>query len=129
MKAPSKCVVIVLVVLLFSATSCTRSIPVPEHDLAATTQWHGLFRVRTAKDLFIVEQFAVTDSSLVVTQLAGSDERYGSSKVPISIDLHDLQSVERLETDRGKSSLVALLVIGAGIVVWAISSLDLPETL
>jgi len=102
---------------------------VPPRELAPRSQWHGLFRVSTTDDAYTVKEFAVTDSTLVISKLGGSDKRYGDAKLPIALPLRDVKSVDRLETDTGKTFLVAMggvlfAVLVIGLATWDGPAMD-----
>jgi len=80
------------------------------------------------KKKYIARLFAVTDSSVVVQELHGSDERFGEASVPISIPIREVESVERLETDHDRTRLFVLAgALVVGLIVW-LSTWDLPAT-
>jgi hypothetical protein len=96
---------------------------VPERELAARTEWEGLYRVTTTTDKYTTRQFSVSDSTLVISRFGVQDKHYNLVKVPLTIPLGDVKSVERLE-GHGADTFIAVacfvvigLFIAAGIVV------------
>ncbi|HET6463403.1 MAG TPA: hypothetical protein VFH33_06340 [Candidatus Krumholzibacteria bacterium] len=92
----------------------------PDEKLAPATEWEGLYRVSTTTDEFTTRHFSVIDSTLVITKLSGSDKQYGQIKLPLTIALADVRSVERLENN---NSHTALLVAGVLLVAGTIAAI------
>jgi hypothetical protein len=109
---PLRSAVAVVTVIALIVAGCSRAVRVPDNKLAPSTEWKGLYRVTTTTDQFTARHFSVTDSTLVITELGGTDKHYALVKLPVRIPLSDVKSVERLE---GHDSQRAITI--AGIVV------------
>jgi hypothetical protein len=120
--------VAVVTVVAFVVAGCSRAVRVPETKLAPSTTWDGLYRVTTTTEQFTTRHFLLTDSTLVITKLGGSDKRYGAVDLPITIPMKEVRSVDRLETNGANTLLVVLgglLVLGVILIGSAnFSSLD-----
>ena len=100
----------------FLLAGCSKAVNVPANKLAPSTDWEGLYHVKTTTDQYTTRHFSVTDSTLVITKLGGSDKRYGRIDLPITVPLGDVRSVEKLETHAGKTTILVItgaLLIGA----------------
>ena len=117
LKRPCSAAATAVTTLAFVAAGCSRAVRVPEGMLAPATAWEGLYRVETTTDQFTTRQFSVTDSTLVITKLGGSDKRYGAVDLPITIPMKEVRSVDRLETHAVNTYLV---VLGGALVAFVI---------
>lgn len=109
----------------FLSAGCSGVVHVSEHDLKPSTEWEGLYRVTTTTDQFTTRHFSVTDSTLVITKLGGSDKHYALIKLPVTIPLSDVKSVERLEHKDGQTAVtVAAIVVVALFIALIVSMKD-----
>jgi hypothetical protein len=107
-----------LSLLAFVLSGCSRAVTVPPRELAPASQWHGRYRIKTTTAEFTARHFAVTDSTVVIRELAGSDKRYGDAELPITVPVQDVKSVERLDVDEGKTFVVVVLAaVFAGLII------------
>lgn len=106
-------------VIIFGGTSCTRSVDVTEHSLAPPTKYEGLYRIETVTERFTVREFLISDSTLVIFRLSGSDKRYGTETMPIIVNVGGVRSISRLETSAPRTALalVGCVVFAAVIFV------------
>jgi hypothetical protein len=103
----------------FLLAGCAQhAIPVPESELGSRTDWEGLYLVTTKTDKYTTRQFSVSDSTLVISKFGARDKHYSLIKVPLSIPLSEVKSVERLE-GHGSDTFIgvsALVVVGLFVV-------------
>jgi len=101
----------------FLSVGCSGGARKSGHDLKPATEWEGLYRVTTTTDEYTTRHFSVTDSALVVTELAGTDKHYALVKLPLAIPLTDVKSVERLEHgDTQKGVTIAAIVVVTALI-------------
>lgn len=107
------------IAILSGATSCTRSINVPERSLTHSTSYEGLYRIETRTTDFTVREFSVIDSTLVITRLGGSDKQFGTENLPIIVNLSDVSSISKLEASviRTALAVVGVLAVAAVLIV------------
>jgi hypothetical protein len=103
----------------FFVAGCSKAVRVPNDTLKPATEWNGLHRVTTTTDEYTTREFSITDSTLVITRLGGSDSHYGRIKTPVIIPLADVRSVDRLENDHVHTGLFigGVLLVAGGIAV------------
>jgi hypothetical protein len=103
----------------FLLAGCERAVRVPDDKLAPSTEWKGLYRVTTKTEQFTTRDFSITDSTLVITRLGGSDEHFGRIQHPVTVTLADVRSVERLENDNARTALIigGILLAGLGVFI------------
>jgi hypothetical protein len=103
----------------FLLAGCSRAVHVPGEKLAPSSEWDGLYHVTTTTDQFTTRHFSVTDSTLVITKLGGSDKHYALIKLPVTIPLGEVKSVERLEHNDGQTAItvVAIVVVSSLLAV------------
>lgn len=63
---------------------------------------------------YVVDQFAITDSTVTIIKWNLADTRYKHVELPVVLNRRDVKFVEKLELDEGKSFLV---VAPIGLVV------------
>jgi len=68
---------------------------------------------------YVVDQFAITDSTVTIMKWNLADTRYKHVELPVVLNRQDVKFVEKLELDQGKSfyvvapiGLAVLLIIG-----------------
>ena len=68
---------------------------------------------------YVVDQFAISDSTVTIMKWNLADTRYKHVELPVVLNRRDLKFVEKLELDQGKSfylvapiGLTVLLIIG-----------------
>ena len=68
---------------------------------------------------YVVDQFAITDSTVTIMKWNLADTRYKHVELPVVLNRRDVKFVEKLELDQGKSfylvapiGLAVLLIIG-----------------
>src|SRR5262249_50686779 len=117
MKSSMRAAVASVTAAAFLLAGCSKAVRVPNETLRPSTEWKGLHRVTTKTDHYTTRYFSITDSTLVITKLGGSDDHYGIAKLPLTIPLADVQSVEKLEDNPTNTGLVVVgaLVLGAFI--------------
>jgi hypothetical protein len=116
--------------LAFVATGCSRTVRVPEGEIGPSSKRSGLHRIHTADDSYTTWQFSVTDSTLIIEKLSGSDDHYGKLALPFTVRLQDVQAVDRLERDGWKTGGVVVLILGVGagiLYLWALSNIRIPS--
>ena len=103
----------------FFLAGCSKAVRVPDNKLAPSTEWEGLYRVTTTTDEFTARHFSVTDSTLVITKLGGSDKHYALIKLPVTIPLGEVKWVERLEGSDGQTAVtvVAIAVVASFVAL------------
>jgi hypothetical protein len=108
----------------FLLAGCSKAVRVPDNTLKPSTEWKGLYQVRTTTDQFTTRSFSITDSTLVISRLCGSDEHFGKIQLPVTIMLADVRSVDRLENDNSRNFMVVggILLVGIGIFVALVMS-------
>ena len=116
MGRPHRTVALLLVVTLI-LSSCSQAARVPQSELTSGTERTGLHRIQTVDDQFVVQRFAVTDSTINILEFAETDGRYGRAELPVVIDLDDVKSVEKISTDNDHGGLILWTVAIVGIVV------------
>ena len=103
----------------FLLAGCERPVQVPNERLAPATEWEGLYRVTTTTDQFTTRHFSVTDSTMVITKLGGSDKHYGRIQLPITIPIEAVRSVDHLGANNSHTALaVGGILVLAGIIVF-----------
>ena len=112
--------VVTLLIIALTATGCTRAVDVPLYQFEAEAQSHESHRF-TMKDntQYVVDQFAVSDSTVTIMKWNLADTRYKHVELPVVLNRRDVKFVEKLELDQGKSfyvvapiGLAVLLIIG-----------------
>jgi len=112
--------VVTLLIIALTATGCTRAVDVPLYQFEAEAQSHESHRF-TMKDntQYVVDQFAVSDSTVTIMKWNLADTRYKHVELPVVLNRQDVKFVEKLELDQGKSFLAVaplgvtlLLMIG-----------------
>ena len=112
--------VVALLTIALTATGCTRAVDVPLYQFEAEAQSHESHRF-TMKDntQYVVDQFAVSDSTVTIMKWNLADTRYKHVELPVVLNRQDVKFVEKLELDQGNSFLVVapiglavLLIIG-----------------
>lgn len=103
------------IVALLATNGCTRAVDVPRAQFeAASRDGSVTHRIRLKKNAeYMVRQFSVTDSTIVVTQLSPSDANYRLARLPIVIPLDEVDSIARAEPRKW----VPFVVVGAGIAL------------
>lgn len=108
----------------FFLAGCSKAVRVTDEKLAPSTEWEGLYRVTTSTDQFTTRHFSVNDFTLVITKLGGSDKHYSVVALPVTIPLGNVRSVDRLESENGRTALV---VVAGAILVGALIFLTTGE--
>jgi hypothetical protein len=118
---------VALALAAVTLAGCTKTVEVPRDQFQAAAATDVNHRIDlTDGTYYIVGQFSVTDSALVIEKLNGGDLRYGETKLPITLSFGEIESISRLEAKKGP--LIAILVTGAvviGFMTW-VSNWDLP---
>ncbi|HEX6792129.1 MAG TPA: hypothetical protein VF247_12525, partial [Candidatus Krumholzibacteria bacterium] len=79
-------------ILLVLLGGCSRAVTVSPRELAPASRWTGRYRIITVDDSFAAREFAVTDSTIVITELNSSDSRFGRTRMPLTVPLRDVRS-------------------------------------
>ncbi|HKW15167.1 MAG TPA: hypothetical protein VJS69_11835 [Candidatus Krumholzibacteria bacterium] len=95
----------------------------PETKLTPSTEWKGLYRVTTTTDQYATRDFSITDSTLVITKLGGSDEHYGIAKLPLTIPIKDVRTVDKLEHNTTTTTLVVAGAVLFGLFIYGVSTI------
>ncbi len=123
-----RAVAVILAVSLFAA--CTKAVDIPRDDFESAAKAESAHHRIELKDgsEYIVNEFSLTDSTMVIEKLNGGDLRYNEAKLPIVLPIGDVESVSRLETRKGPTTaiLVSAAVVIVGFVI--IGNLDFPAT-
>ena len=122
MNRPFRSAVAVVTSIAFLMAGCSRAVRVPDNKLAPSTEWKGLYRVTTTTDQFTTRNFSITDSTLVITKLGGSDKHYGIARLPLTIPFTDVRSVEKLEHNTTNTTLVVLGALLLGAFIYFVST-------
>ena len=107
----------------FLLAGCSKAVRVPDNKLAPSTEWRGLYRVTTTTDQYTVRDFSITDSTLVITRLGGGDERYGIARLPLTIPIKDVRTVDKLEHNTTKTTMVVVGALLIGTLIYFVSTI------
>lgn len=96
-------------VLMLSA--CTKAIDVPAEQFeAASKDNSNTYRIRLKRNAeYRVQQFALTDSTVVISMLSPADQSYKTTPLPLVLSRDEIESIARTES----SNVVPLVVVGA----------------
>ncbi len=112
--------------LVLVATSCTKSVRVPETEYDALRSEKRVYLdVKTRDARYRVTQFTATDSTLVIQTVDSGPNSYPARNVgfdqppylPYPVPLSSIESITRNETPSGASGI--LIVLGMVAVVYA----------
>ncbi len=73
---------------------------------------------------YLVNQFTLTDSTLVIVSLAPNDRRYHHIPLPIELKLDDINSIHRVDNGPPAWTIIALGAVGVGLFVAAVAWLS-----
>jgi hypothetical protein len=102
--------------------ACSKTIRVPPASYAQPGS-AAAYHIKTVDDReFNVARYSVSDSVIVVEEWAASAMTDGGAPpaLPFEIQLQEIESIDRVVPDRGKSSG---WVLGAGVAVFLVSML------
>ncbi|HET6349451.1 MAG TPA: hypothetical protein VFH88_10260 [Candidatus Krumholzibacteria bacterium] len=110
-----------LLALVFTS-GCTGHVEIPREQFEAATHDDYLsHRIRTKRGgEYVVQRFAFTDSTLVISTLSPADARYRGARLPIILPRSDVESVAGVKSN----GWVPIVVVGftatmiALLVVW-----------
>lgn len=106
------------------ATACSHTVTMPREkiDGAAGRDAKYAYQIDTrSQDRYLVKRYSLTDSTLVIEQLAPIDKRYGDPgvRVPIELQRDTIAVVSTMRVER-----TGLLIFAGGLfatfIVWAI---------
>ena len=106
-----------VIILLLILSACSKTIRVPPADYENPGSAAAYRIVTVDQGTFSVKRYTVSDSVIVVTELAAPTTDGDSLQVPFDIPLRNVQSIDRVSMDRGKASG---WVIGFGAAFLAI---------
>lgn len=108
--------------LLLVLSACSKSVRVPPADYENPGSAAAYRIVTVDQGTFSVKKYTVSDSVIVVTELAPSatsDE--DSLQAPFAIPLQSVQSIDRVTLDRGRSS-GWVFGVGVGFLLIALAA-------
>jgi hypothetical protein len=109
--------------LLAFLVGCAQTVVVPHEELTGCRECTGLHRIQTSDDQYLVQRFAVNDSTVTILEFARADGRYGITEPPVILTLEEVRSVVRLRSDKDYASIVVFCAILVGITAYAIVSI------
>jgi len=119
-------VMALLAMVSFTTNGCMRAVDMAPAEVASRPEWQGQYQIRTTDDRFLVRQFQVTDSTLVILRLNGADGKYGRLKLPAALPINNVRTVASLETDPMKTGFAIVGAIGlvAAIILLIVTSTE-----
>ncbi len=115
---PNRGVRIVTALLLAFLLGCAQAVIVPDEELTKDGDYSGLYRIHTIDDQYLVQRFAVRDSTIEILELARSDGRYGAVGMPVTVSLKDVTSVAKLPTNKDYARIVVPCFVLLAVVVY-----------
>lgn len=111
--------------VLLVATACSHTVTMPREDIdgAAGRDAKYAYQIDTrSQERYLVKRYSLTDSTLVIEQLAPIDRRYGDPDVRVPIEL-ERDTVAAVSTMRVERTGLLILVGGLFVtfIVWAIT--------
>ena len=73
---------------------------------------------------YLVNQFTVSDTTLVIVSLAPNDSRYHRIMLPIELPLGDVTSIKRVENGPPSWTIIAIGAAGVGLLIAAVAWLS-----
>ena len=116
-----------VVILLSFLAACTRTVEMPRTDIAAEAGREARrgWQIDTRSgERYLAKRYSLTDSTLVIEELAGADVFYGEHKGPgtIVIPLSDLAAVSRVKISAGSVVLIGMSLLVVGVLAISIGN-------
>ncbi|HEX5132329.1 MAG TPA: hypothetical protein VFX92_07570 [Candidatus Krumholzibacteria bacterium] len=113
-----------MVTTLSFATACTHAVKLPPEDIAqaAGRDAKRAWQIDTRSgDRYLAKRYSLTDSTLVIEQLAGLDEFYGERKTADSLTIArtSIASISRVAAGPGTAILIGAALF-TGLVAFVL---------
>ena len=112
--------ILTVVTLVAFLAACTRTVEVPREDIAASagkSSRRGWQIDTRSGERYRVKSYQLTDSTLVIGELSGTDDLYGShDNATREIPMSEVASVSRVEISPWAVGLMGLSLLG-GVVL------------
>lgn len=115
---------LVISIVLAFLIGCARTVVVPREELTRCVDCKGLYRIHTTDGEYLVQRFAVSDSTIVISELARSDGRYGVVGMPVTLTLKDVTSVSKMPTDKDYAPIVVACFVLFGLAVFLVHEIE-----
>lgn len=114
-----------LLIVVF-VSGCGRYVEIPREQFdAASHDESAIHRVmKQGGEEYLVNQFTLTETTLVIVTLAPNDRRYHRVTLPIVLPLDDVASIQRVDNGPPGWTIVALGAVGIGLFIAAVAWLS-----
>ena len=107
------CRVVALLMIAIIMSGCGGHVEVPREQFEAATHDEFLsHRIRTKRTEYIAHHFSLTDSTLVITELAPADTRYRLERPPFIVPRDEIESIAGVKS----KEYVPYIVVGTALV-------------
>jgi len=120
----AKLIVTPLVIAMI-ASGCGGYTEIPREHFEAASHDEAIHRVmKRGGEEYLVNQFTLTETTLVIVSLAPNDRRYHRVTLPIELPLDDVASIQRVDNGPPGWTIIALGVVGVGLFIAAVAWLS-----